>query len=203
MNKNEIKEFLQSFSDFQSRTLVIVDFANVEKWKESTGWKIGIQELAKLVKYFTIGNKSLRRFYYGSDYGKNENSNYMGNWSYNILTRAQSNGFEIVTKRVKYIHDKRFEGGFDKKCDLDVEMALDIMRMKECYDKLVIFSGDGDLACIMKYIFNEFKKEICVCSARNHIGREIIDGYKEGFIEKLIYIDDFEYRLNMDRFKYK
>ncbi len=203
MNKEEIRIFLDSFQQYQTRTLVIVDFGNVEKWKESLGWKIGIQELAKLVKHLTLGNKFLRRFYYGSDYGENEGSTYMKDWSYNIISRAQSNGFEVITKRVKYIHDNKFESGFDKKCDLDVEMTLDILRMKDEYDRLVIFSGDGDLSCVMKYLFNKYDKEIYVFGARSHIGREVIDGSKEGFIKKILYANDFEYRLNMDRFRYR
>lgn len=203
MDKEEIKIFLNTFLGYQSRTLVIVDFSNVEKWKSNTRWKIGIQELANLVKNFSKGDKKLRRFYYGSDYGSNEKSNYMTDWSYNILNRAESNRFEIVTKRIKYIHDNRFENGFDRKCDLDVEMTLDILRMEDNYDKLIIFSGDGDLSCVMKYLHDEFKKEVYVFSARNNIGREVIDLLNKGIVRKILYIEDFEYRLNMDRFRYK
>jgi hypothetical protein len=74
MNKKEIKAFLESFADKQSRTIVIVDFANVEKWKEGMGWKVGIQELAVLSKHFSKGDKQLRRFYYGSDFGSDTRS---------------------------------------------------------------------------------------------------------------------------------
>jgi hypothetical protein len=63
MNKNEIKAFLESFADKLSRTIVVVDFGNVEKWKGSMGWKVGIQELAVLSKHFSKGDKQLRRFY--------------------------------------------------------------------------------------------------------------------------------------------
>ena len=65
MNQADIKKFLDSFSDKLSRTIVIVDFSNVEKWKESLHWKIGIQELAVLAKHFSKGDTDLRRFYYG------------------------------------------------------------------------------------------------------------------------------------------
>ena len=62
MNYAEINKFLDSFSDKLSRTIVIVDFSNVEKWKESTHWKIDIQELAALAKHFSKGDTQLRRF---------------------------------------------------------------------------------------------------------------------------------------------
>ena len=68
MNQKEINNFIESFKGKESRTIVIVDFGNVDKWQESLRWKVGIQELARLIKHFSIGNKELRRFYYGMDY---------------------------------------------------------------------------------------------------------------------------------------
>ena len=49
--------------DKKERTIAIVDFGNVEKWKNSLGWIVGIQELGKLVKHFSLGKKFLRRFF--------------------------------------------------------------------------------------------------------------------------------------------
>ncbi|MFH1938463.1 MAG: hypothetical protein ABIJ60_02910 [Patescibacteria group bacterium] len=74
MNQSEIKDFLDNFQEKRERTIVIVDFGNTEKWKNNLGWRVGIKELGILVKNFSIKKKYLRRFYYGSDYGKNENS---------------------------------------------------------------------------------------------------------------------------------
>ena len=72
MNPDEIKTFLESFADKASRTIVVVDFGNVDKWEVSLNWRVGIQELGRLVKNFAQGKKPLRRFYYGSDYGPKE-----------------------------------------------------------------------------------------------------------------------------------
>lgn len=203
MNKAEIKTFLDSFVNKLSRTIVIVDFGNVDKWSESLNWKVGIQELANLTRNFSKGDTGLRRFYYGSDYGQKEKSKTLSLWSNKIMERAKMNRFEIVEKRVKYIHNSHNPSGFDKKCDLDVEMTVDLIRLKDEYDNAVIFSGDGDLAYAFKYLKDNFDKTIYVFGARNHIGREIIDGVGEGVIKRLLYAEDFEYRLNMDRFRYK
>ncbi len=46
MTKEEIKKFVESFSKKQNRTIVIVDYGNVEKWKHSLHWKVGIKELS-------------------------------------------------------------------------------------------------------------------------------------------------------------
>ena len=198
MNPAEIKTFLESHQAKRERTLVIVDFGNVEKWKESLGWRVGIQELARLVKNFSFGTKHLRRFYYGSDYGKSERSHTLSIWSHKMLERAELNRFQVVTKRVKYIHDG---DRFEKKCDLDVEMAVDLIRLQDEYDSVVLFSGDGDLVYALRYVVDQFRKEIIVFGARNHVGREVIDAKNEGIVNRLLFAEDFESRLNMDRFR--
>ncbi len=109
----------------------------------------------------------------------------------------------VVSKRVKYIHDSNNPSGFSKKCDLDVDIAIDLIKLKELYDNVVLFSGDGDLICATNYLKEEFSKKIYTFGARGHIGREIIDAHKSGHIDLMLYVEDFEYRLNLDRFKYK
>ena len=144
MNKSEIKIFIDIFSQKRKQTIVIVDFGNVEKWKHSLGWNVGIKELGKLVKNFSYGQKFLRRFYYGSDYGKSEKSHTIVPWSETILQKAKMSGFELVTKRVKYIHDTKNKNGFQKKCDLDVEMTVDLIKECDNYDTIILFSCYGD-----------------------------------------------------------
>lgn len=203
MNHSEIKKFIELFENKRSRTIIIVDFGNVDKWKESLNWKIGLQELAKLIKNFSIGNRELRRFYYGIDYGPNEKNQLPSMWSANITNRAESNGLMVVSKRVKYIHNLNNPYGYDKKCDLDVNMAIDLVKMKDMYDNIVLFSGDGDLICATSYLKQEFNKNIYIFSARGHIGKEVIDALKDHMIDQILFIEDFEYRLNWDRFKYR
>ncbi len=119
-------------------------------------------------------------------------------WSEQFILRAKKNRFEVVTKRVKYMHDR---GEFKKKCDMDVEMTLDLIRLKDTYDHIILFSGDGDLACVLEYLKEEFDKSIYVFAARNHIGRELIDAKNDKIITEILFAEDFEYRLNKDRFK--
>lgn len=195
MTKNEIKKFLESFSDQQERTIIMIDYGNVEKWKYSLGWKVGIKELGKFVKNFSKGKQFLRRFYYGSDYGKNEKNEQLTGWSRSILEKADMNNFEVVTKRVKYIHDSNNKSGFEKKCDLDVEMAIDLIKERKNYDTIILFSGDGDLMYAMKYLNEEHKKDCYVFGARDHVGREIFDAQKCGVVKDILFVEDFEYRL--------
>ena len=201
MNQEKIKKYLDNFESRKERTIVIVDFGNVEKWKNSLGWIVGIKELGKIVKHFSFGKKFLRRFYYGADYGKNESSQTISFWSKAIMDMAGMSGFEIITKRVKYIHSQNNKTGFEKKCDLDVEMTVDLIRERDNYDTIVIFSGDGDLMYAIKYLNENFKKKCIVFGARGHIGREVFDAKIEGFLEDILFAEDFEYRLNKSRFR--
>jgi uncharacterized LabA/DUF88 family protein len=198
MNKEEIKKFLESFISKRERTIVIVDFGNVEKWKNSLGWDIGIKELANLVKNFSYGKQFLRRFYYGADYGPNENSREIIQWSRIILEKAGMYRFEVIDKRVKYIHSSNNVHGFDKKCDLDVEMAVDLIRERDNYDTIVLFSGDGDLMYAIKYLKEMYGKFCFVFGVRGHVGREIYDAKKAGIVDDIFYAEDFEYRLKKD-----
>ena len=108
-------------------------------------------------------------------------------------------GFEPIFKRVKYIHDRNSVDGFEKKCDLDVEMAVDAIKERDNYDAIVLFSGDGDLTYALRYLKKEYAKECFVFGARNGIGAEVFDAEREGIITKILFAEDFEYRLSMER----
>lgn len=199
MNRDKIKKFLESFIDRKCRTIVIVDYGNVEKWKNSLGWKVDIQRLAMLIRKLSFGSAFLRRFYYGADYGSNDRSIVLSEWSRSILERAEAERFKVVSKRVKYIHSQNNPAGYEKKCDLDVEMVVDLIKERDNYDTIIIFSGDGDLMYAVKYLHQEYGKKCMVFGARGHIGREVIDALSAGFVEQILYAEDFEYRLNRTR----
>ena len=200
MNQKEVKLLLDSFQTKQNRTIVVVDYGNVEKWKNSLGWIIGIKELGQLVKNFSKGNKELRKFYYGSDYGEKESSQIISGWSKAILEKAEMNRFEVKTKRVKYIHNPGNKFGFDKKCNFDVEIAVDLIKLKDLYDDIILFSGDGDLMYVIRYLREEYGKNCLVFGARDRVGREIFDSEKEHIIQDILFTEEFEYRLNKGRF---
>ncbi|MFA5986404.1 MAG: NYN domain-containing protein [Parcubacteria group bacterium] len=203
MTKDEIKKFVDSFSNKKEKTLIIVDYGNIEKWKHSLIWRVGIKELAQLCKNFSTGKKFLRRFYYGADYGENEKSTNLISWSRLILEKAKMSGFDVVQKRVKYIHSDDNKYGFEKKCDLDVEMAVDLIKERDNYDTVILFSGDGDLMYAIKYMYEEYQKECYVFGARNHVGREVFDMQKLGVVKEVLFAEDFEYRISFDKFKKK
>lgn len=199
MNHQQIDQFLRQLSQTKERNLVIIDFANVDRWEDSLGWKIGLKQLGKFVSHVSFGKKYLRRFYYGEDYGPKDFSKKLSPWSETILMGARYSSFEIITKRVKYIPDPKYETGFIKKCNLDIEMAVDLIQEKDNYDTVIIFSGDGDLAYVCRYIHATYGKVVYMFGARDHIGKELIDAQKTGVIKDILFAEDFEYRLNLKR----
>jgi elongation factor P hydroxylase len=84
---------------------------------------------------------------------------------------------------------------------LCVEMAVDLIRLRDQYDTIVLFSGDGDLVYALRYLKDEFGKAAYVFGARGHIGREVMDATKEGVVTRPLFADGFAARLDMDRFR--
>jgi uncharacterized LabA/DUF88 family protein len=201
MNRTQIEALISRWEARKQRTIVIVDYGNVEKWKHGLKWRVGIRELAALVKHFSSGTRELRRFYYGADYGPDEKATELVEWSRMALDKAEGNYFEVVAKRVKYIRDHQDGGNqvYQKKCDLDVDMAIDLVKMRDKYDHIILFSGDGDIVCAVRYMIEEYGKTCVTFGARDHIGREVFDAKKDGLYEDVCYAEDFEYRLR-DRY---
>lgn len=197
MTKSEITKFLGHLTKTIDRSIVIVDFANVDRWQDSLNWSVGIKNLGQLTSYMSKGKKFLRRFYYGRDYGPKEKSITLTPWSERILKQAQYSGYEIISKRVKYIPDEKYETGFIKKCNLDIEMAVDLIKEKDNYDTAIVFSGDGDMAYVCEYLHTNFNKDFYFFGARNHIGKELIDCKNKKIISDILFVEDFEYRLNL------
>lgn len=199
MDRPEISKFLDKLAETIDRNIVIIDFANVDRWQETLGWSVGIKKLGQIISRVSKGRKYLRRFYYGEDFGPKDASTQISPWSETILRQAQYSGFEVISKRVKYIPDTKYETGYIKKCNLDIEMAVDLIKERDNYDAAIIFSGDGDLAYVCDYIKQEFNKTIYVFGARDHVGKELIDCKKNGAIKDILFVEDFEYRLNLRR----
>jgi len=110
-----------------------------------------------------------------------------------LITAATVSGFETVAKRVKYIREPE---GYVTKCDLDIEVVIDLVALKDNYDRIVLFSGDGDFMLALAHLNQEHGKEIVVISAVGRLGREIFDAHAKGIVSAIIYADDLKYQLD-------
>jgi len=199
MTSSQFTQYIGKHAIKKSRTIVIVDYGNVEKWKNSLNWIVGIGKLGNLIRSLSTGQKFLRRFYYGADYGPHEKNTVLIEFSRSMLEQAGAYSFNVISKRVKYIPDSTNSNGYEKKCDLDVEMAVDLIRERDNYDTVVLFSGDGDLMYAIDYLHEVYGKECIVFGARDHVGREIYDSKTKGSVIDIFYAEDLESRLNKYR----
>mgnify|MGYP005838905429 CR=1 FL=1 len=81
------------------------------------------------------------------------------------LVRALAYAIEADVKGEKNFHDRLTEIGYEvktkelqtfyggaKKGDWDVGIAMDVLRMARKVDTVILVSGDGDFADLMKYV---------------------------------------------------
>ncbi|OGH74749.1 MAG: hypothetical protein A2748_02420 [Candidatus Wildermuthbacteria bacterium RIFCSPHIGHO2_01_FULL_45_20] len=166
------------------RILAIVDFGNVTYWyhKDRVGpdaapLKENQRLIADLEKLYSFTNDFAyqARFYYGW-HPRLPNSQH-------IVVKADKLGFIKNTKQIQYIrhylseNEQTKDGAFIQtdaggsyikipKCNFDVEIAIDSMRLMKDYDTLCLFSGDSDFARLAHFIKKRGKKVIVIASGQ-------------------------------------
>ncbi|MGE3278562.1 MAG: NYN domain-containing protein [Candidatus Altimarinota bacterium] len=166
------------------RIVTFVDFGNVNKWFSEDVWRpdgtlmseneqlmINIENLSSFIDQFS----SKKFFYYGIDPSNPG--------SLHIKVLAERFGFRYVTKTIQWIKHhlpleekdayqtvyKKGIGRDDKgiyinipKCNFDVELCLDAMRLIDEYDTICLFSSDSDFHLLLKYLRKMGKKVILI-----------------------------------------
>ena len=79
-------------------------------------------------------------------------------------------GYILELKPVKIFRDE--EGNTTKKANCDVDMTFDLMRLKDEYSGILVLSGDGDFAVVLKYL-KEIGKDVKILSRAERTAREI------------------------------
>jgi uncharacterized LabA/DUF88 family protein len=139
--------------------LVLIDAANLESSLKDLGWRM---DYKKLYAYFNNNSKLIRITYYSAKFN-NEGHN-------SFLTVLKRTGFKLVTKNLKTI----FNGEYNiSKANFDVEIALDAINLIDCYDTLVLFSGDSDFDYLIKNL-RAINKKVIVVSTRQHVSNELV-----------------------------
>lgn len=84
--------------------------------------------------------------------------------------KLQQFGYILELKPVKIFRDE--EGNTTKKANCDVDMTFDLMRLKDEYSGILVLSGDGDFAVVLKYL-KEIGKNITILARSERTAREI------------------------------
>ena len=162
------------------KVLTFVDFANVNHWfddeaydldgiplQESQSIEIDIEKLKNFLDSFSNDI----RFYYGHDPA------HSGSMAFHRATKHVFGAHRVFTKRIQQIrHDltaadsvtnTRLVHSDDKgdfvwipKCNFDVEVSVDAMRLFENYDTFCLLSGDADFAPLVQYLKAKKGKKI-------------------------------------------
>jgi uncharacterized LabA/DUF88 family protein len=117
-----------------------IDGYNMHLSAINLGWEIDYE---KLRKYLADKYRVVTAYYFIGYLAQYENL-------YSSLTRK---GYTLIFKEVSRYDDSRVKANVD--AELVLQAMLDILD----YDKAVIVTGDGDFACLVKYLLDQVKLE--------------------------------------------
>ncbi len=166
----------------QGPTIVLIDWANVFNWFRGGKFELDPQRLFDALKKYP----NIEKIYIFVGEDEHEKSK-------EFLKKVQEIGFEVVTKKVKYmrlfIEKSPFWNEIKKyvpeqvlkklsddpilkpKCDFDVEIATRLLLDIDHFHTFVLFSGDGDYAPVIEEIMLRQKRVFVVAQPRA-LGRE-------------------------------
>ena len=167
---------------------------------KSLGWKIDYKKLIsyikkqyKVRKVFYYGGVELNGFRYSpleekpidlknlvlylrqkikdKKVTKTQIASLMGNIQrVKFYLKLEEFGYQLKLKQVKIFREP--DGRTTKKANCDVDMTFDLMRTFNKYQGVLVLSGDGDFAVVLKYLKNE-GKEVKILARGERTAREI------------------------------
>ena len=170
--------------------------------EKSLGWKIDYGKLLEYLKEkynisyaFYFGGVEIHNFEY--NYQKNETvpiddlEKYLNALIHNegaelneaeillisrhlqrvrFYQKLHSFGYKLFLKPVK-LYDQE-DGMTKRKANCDVDMAFQLMKEKDNFDKFIILSGDGDFLPVLKYL-KEQDKDVIILARGSRTAKEI------------------------------
>jgi len=185
LKKETVRKDLGITEDF-GRIHTSIDFGNVNYWfdedrqdndgvqlQESERLSIDLEKLKDFVGLFSED----ARFYYGHDATK------IGSLGFLKASRSIFGQHRIVTKPIQKVrHDLTLEeiplntritrtdsrGTFVylPKCNFDVEISVDAMRLLDTYDTFCLLSSDADFVRLLHFLKGRDKKTILIKGGR-------------------------------------
>jgi len=178
--KQNICQQLEILANKFPRIIAFIDFANVDHWFDedpygldgralSDNQQIGI-ELEKLKDFLGCFSEDIR-FYYGHD------SANTGSLAFNRVAKHIFGQHRVFTKRIQLVRhnlilddsvnntrvvhsDDKGDFVFIPKCNFDVEIAVDAIRLADKYDTICLLSSDADFVALLRYLKNRHKKKV-------------------------------------------
>lgn len=135
------------------RVALFIDGANLYATAKSLGFDIDYKKLLRLFRGKVL---LVRALYYTALADDQEYSSIRP-----LVDWLDYNGFSMVTKPSKEFVDG--SGRRKVKGNMDIELAVDAMRLAENLDHIVIFSGDGDFRSLVAAL-QQMGKRVSVVS---------------------------------------
>lgn len=122
------------------RIALFIDGANLYATSRSLGFDI---DYKKLLDVFRAKGRLIRALYYTAVAEDQEYSSIRP-----LIDWLDYNGFTMVTKPTKEFTDS--SGRRKIKGNMDIELAVDALKLSEHLDHIIIFSGDGDFRALVE-----------------------------------------------------
>ena len=130
------------------RVALFIDGANLYATSKSLGFDI---DYKRLITLFRTKAQLIRALYYTALAEDQEYSSIRP-----LIDWLDYNGYTMVTKPVKEFTDA--SGRRKIKGNMDIELAVDAMRLSENLDHVVLFSGDGDFKSLVSALQQKGKR---------------------------------------------
>lgn len=124
------------------KTAIFIDGANNHAAGRALGFNI---DYDRVLYHFNKDKSLLRAFYYTAILPVADGEDKLRP----LTDWLEYNGFSVITKPAKMFHDP-LTGLTKVKGNMDMELAVDAMRMADIVDHIILFSGDGDFAYLVK-----------------------------------------------------
>lgn len=162
-----IKEYIKG------KVYIFIDAENLFYSQRTLGWRISYEKLISYVQK-ECGKNTKCFVYTGIDENNTKQKRF--------LDMLDLNGFIVRTKVVKKIKTK--DGSYKWKNNLDIELALEMVELKNKFDTAILVSGDSDFAVVLDKL-KKAKKRVLVISTRGHVARELLERAKFIDLRKL------------------
>ena len=146
---------MQFYKD--ERTALFIDGANLYATSKALGFDI---DYKNLLGYFRKNCKLIRALYYTAIADDQEYSSIRP-----LIDWLDYNGYTMVTKPTKEFTDGT--GRRKVKGNMDIELAVDAMRLADNLDHIVLFSGDGDFRSLVAALQEKGKRVTVVSTLQS------------------------------------
>jgi uncharacterized LabA/DUF88 family protein len=164
------------------RIFVSIDFGNVDKWfsEDIRDWEenilddgqelsIDLEKMRDFIKCFSADH----RFYYGHNPSSIKSLKFLGKTKYvfdekRVFTKPIQQIKHYLAEGERLSNTRQIQHGREgdfiylPKCNFDVEICVDAIRLMSKYDTLCLFSSDSDFVSLITFLKNNRKKIILV-----------------------------------------